>query len=357
MKKKIYLATALALATGLSQASDKYDLEGRFGIGGGAGWAIPILGNDFDEEADEDFTYNFHGKYHFTSPNALEFNFSRYDFEGNNIGAKSYDLMFTNSLSPRSRFTTILGLGAGAVDFSNLPQEESLKLALKARAGFQYALSQDIYATALVDYVFINKMPGEAENLSGEVHALAPQMNLTFYFGAPKEKSHAQPAPAPAPVPVVAAVVPGTLDSDADGVIDAKDKCPGTEAGMEVNGYGCKVEEKANIKVEVLFATGSAKVSEDSIASIEELAAFLNEHKDTTAEIQGHTDNTGSDKVNRELSQKRADSVKAYLIEKLGINATRLTSYGYGETKPMAENTTSEGRRENRRVVAEITEK
>ena len=349
MKNKFIAVLALSLAVSSVHASE-YNLAGRFGLGGGAGWSIPILGNDFDEEADEDFTYNFHARYHFTAPHALEFNYSRYDFEGVDINAKTYDLIYTLRLAPEKRFSTILGLGAGATDLSNAGVEDNIKLALKARAGFQYALSQDIVATALVDYVFINKMPGEKNNLTmDEIHALAPQLNLTFYFGGPEEKKKSAPAPAAAPVAQV-------MDADKDGVEDAKDKCPGTEPGMEVNAYGCKITEKANIRVEVLFATGSSAISEDSKASIEELAAFLNEHKNTTAEIQGHTDDVGNAEYNRKLSEQRAQAVKAYLIEKLEIGSSRLSSYGYGETKPISSNKTATGRKENRRVVAEISE-
>lgn len=350
MKNKLKVLALVAL-TSFSAVAEDYDLEGRFGIGGGAGWAIPILGNDFDDAADEDFMYQFHGRYHFSAANSLELNFSRYDFEGTDIGAKTYDLLYSVRLAPKNRFSTILGLGVGAADLSNYNTDNDLKLSMKARAGFQYALSQDIYASAFVDYVYINKMVGDQDDLTiGEIHALAPQLALTFYFGSAKEKKS---APAAAPV---AAAATGLMDTDGDGVIDAKDKCPGTAAGQEVNGYGCMMTEKANIRVEVLFATGRSDITESNKAAVEELASFLKEHPETKAEIQGHTDNVGSDETNRKLSQARADAMKAYLIEKLEILPSRVSSYGYGETKPIASNSTSAGRSENRRVVAVISQ-
>ncbi len=350
MKTKMITTLGLMLAFGTAQAN-QYDLSGRFGIGGGAGWSIPVLSNDFDDEANEDFNYSFHARYHLSSPHAIEFNYTRYDFEGVDTNAKTYDFLYTLRLAPQHRFSTILGIGAGAADLSHANTENNLKLAAKARAGFQYALSQSLVASAIVDYTFINKMPGEKNQVTmTEMHIISPQLLLTFYFGGPQEKKQTQPPAEQVPV------VPVEMDADKDGVVDAKDKCPGTEEGMEVNDYGCKIKEKASIKVEVLFAVGSAVLTEDSKASVEELASFLKEHKGTIAEIQGHTDNVGNAEYNRRLSEQRAASVKTYLIEKLEIGSSRLSSYGYGESKPIASNNTASGRKENRRVVAEISQ-
>jgi len=74
----------------------------------------------------------------------------------------------------------------------------------------------------------------------------------------------------------------------------------------------------------------------------------------TTVLIEGHTDNTGSDQYNLQLSQKRAESVRQYLINNFSIAPDRLSAKGFGESRPIASNTTREGRRKNRRVVAVI---
>jgi OOP family OmpA-OmpF porin len=79
----------------------------------------------------------------------------------------------------------------------------------------------------------------------------------------------------------------------------------------------------------------------------------MKEHPETTCEIQGHTDNVdrfNNPDHNKQLSQARADSVRQYLIDKLGIESTRLTAVGYGPDRPIASNDTKEGRQKNRRV-------
>ena len=84
----------------------------------------------------------------------------------------------------------------------------------------------------------------------------------------------------------------------------------------------------------------------------------MKEHSSTSAEIEGHTDNTGKKSYNVWLSKKRAEAIKNYMISEFGIDASRLSAVGYGPDQPVSDNGTREGRAENRRVVAAIkTEK
>jgi len=99
----------------------------------------------------------------------------------------------------------------------------------------------------------------------------------------------------------------------------------------------------------VLFAIGKADLSAVSKANIDKLQALLVKYPDTNIEIQGHTDNTGSKELNLKLSQKRAEAVKNYLVSK-GIDASRLTSKGFGDVDPKYSNDTEEGRSQNRNV-------
>ena len=77
-------------------------------------------------------------------------------------------------------------------------------------------------------------------------------------------------------------------------------------------------------------------------------------HPETSIEIIGYTDNTGKEGFNMLLSQRRANSVRKYLIDKLGIDASRINALGYGSNKPIASNKTKEGRRKNNRVEVVI---
>lgn len=108
----------------------------------------------------------------------------------------------------------------------------------------------------------------------------------------------------------------------------------------------------SSIPIKIHFATNSAVISPKSYKQLEEIARALNEPALVSSKIliEGHTDNVGSDAYNLELSSKRAESVKRYLVEKFGIEANRLETRGVGSSRPVASNDTSWGRAQNRRV-------
>ncbi len=170
--------------------------------------------------------------------------------------------------------------------------------------------------------------------------------------GVPDYKDKCPGTPAGAPVDKSGC----PLDSDGDGVPDYKDKCPGTPAGIKVDAVGCPVpiKEKVSIELKVEFALNSSVVKDVYAGHIQKVANFLKAYPDTMAEIAGHTDSTGAESYNLKLSQRRAENVMKYLIGK-GINPSRLKAAGYGESMPVADNSTKEGRQKNRRVVAVIS--
>jgi OOP family OmpA-OmpF porin len=147
-------------------------------------------------------------------------------------------------------------------------------------------------------------------------------------------------------------------DSDGDGVYDAADTCPGTLEGLKVDERGCAVQsdrgEKQSVVLKgVTFLPGSATLTAEAKAVLDTAHAALAGQQDLKVEIGGHTDAQGSDAANQKLSQRRADSVRQYLVDK-GIGADRLTAVGYGEAQPIATNDTPAGRAENRRVEFKI---
>ena len=103
----------------------------------------------------------------------------------------------------------------------------------------------------------------------------------------------------------------------------------------------------------VEFATNSATLTAASRPVLDGVAADLRIHPLVRVELQGHTDSRGADAFNLELSQRRAESVRDYLIAQ-GVSGTRLEAKGYGETQPIADNTTKLGQQENRRVVMKV---
>lgn len=100
---------------------------------------------------------------------------------------------------------------------------------------------------------------------------------------------------------------------------------------------------------DVLFATGSADLQSGANANLDKLVTFLNEHPERKVLVEGHTDNVGGGELNQRLSQQRAEAVRNYLREK-GIAAERLSAEGIGMDRPVADNSTSTGRQQNRRV-------
>ncbi|MFV8820074.1 OmpA family protein [Haliea sp. E17] len=168
---------------------------------------------------------------------------------------------------------------------------------------------------------------------------------LNYYFGDTSEDVMGAGA---------ATTVDG--DEDGDGVPDSRDKCPGTPAGTRVDADGCPlpVTRVASIKMMVNFAFDSDVVQEQYFNDISELAAFLKRFDQVDVDIEGHTDSTGPDNYNMTLSQRRANAVVDVLVNKYGIDRSRLEPKGYGETQPVADNGTKEGRAENRRVMATL---
>jgi len=199
-------------------------------------------------------------------------------------------------------------------------------------------------------------------------------LNIGFgtFFGAkaaaPRAAAPAAPA-APADsdgdgVPDSADRCPGTpagaavdargceLDSDGDGVVDRLDQCPGTPKGTAVDAVGCPLVTVINLEG-VKFQTNSAELRDGAAEVLNKQAATLVANKDVSIEVAGHTDSDGDASYNQGLSQRRAETVRAYLISK-GVGANRITAKGYGESEPIADNAFKAGKAANRRVELRI---
>ena len=150
------------------------------------------------------------------------------------------------------------------------------------------------------------------------------------------------------PAPVAVPAEP-PKDTDGDGVIDSLDKCPNTLAGAKVDANGC-VQEKQKISLpNIEFEPNKTVLAAGGKDKLESVVNFLQSQQEVKIDVFGHTDAQGSDKANQKLSEGRARSVMDYLVSR-GVDASRLSSKGYGETQPIATNETAEGRAQNRRV-------
>jgi len=142
------------------------------------------------------------------------------------------------------------------------------------------------------------------------------------------------------------------LDSDGDGVLDAMDQCPNTPAGDKVDAKGCSLP-KVIVLHGVNFDNDMSSLRPDAIATLDEAVATLKANPGVKVEIGGHTDSRNSDWYNLGLGERRAKAVMQYFISK-GVEADRLSAKSYGESVPMADNETEEGRMKNRRVELKI---
>jgi OOP family OmpA-OmpF porin len=173
-------------------------------------------------------------------------------------------------------------------------------------------------------------------------------LGFEYLFGRPA-KPVAPVAAAPAPAPAPAA--PAPADADGDGVLDGTDQCPDTPKGERVGPFGCTCDVTRQLQ----FGFDSAELTAEDKAVLDEVAGNLTRLKFVSGTITGHTDSTGEAAYNQGLSERRAASAAAYLEGK-GIAVGRLQALGAGETQPIADNGTAEGRALNRRVVLRRTD-
>lgn len=153
------------------------------------------------------------------------------------------------------------------------------------------------------------------------------------------------------------AALNGCPDRDGDGIADADDQCPDVK-GVASN-HGCpalnetqksEITQKINFAAKsIQFETGSDVIKTSSYGTLDNIVSIMREYDFTKFSIEGHTDNVGDDNKNLDLSVRRANAVFNYFVSK-GISPSRLTSAGYGEQRPIADNKTAAGRAENRRV-------
>jgi len=153
-----------------------------------------------------------------------------------------------------------------------------------------------------------------------------------YYCAKPVVAPAPVPEPVPVPVPVPAPVVVP----------------PPAPAPKPV------IIEKGRQTLNVEFDFDKSTIKKGYYDDIDSLVQVMKDYPDLNVVIEGHTDSVGSNAYNKKLSQRRAESVKKYMVEKGGIDANRLKAQGFGEEKPIASNKTKEGRQQNRRVEAAV---
>jgi OmpA-OmpF porin, OOP family len=104
---------------------------------------------------------------------------------------------------------------------------------------------------------------------------------------------------------------------------------------------------------DVLFDFDKSNIKPEAASILDRLVTFMNENKNARANLAGHTDSVGTEAYNQRLSERRVNSVRDYVVKK-GVDSARMSGQGFGESKPIAENKTKEGRAKNRRVEIKV---
>lgn len=270
----------------------------------------------------------------------------------NEYGAK-LDGMFFYS---RSRaFSPYFGLGLGAIHSSErASNQSSTDPFVDVGLGFfkYFAIgSQDFAVRADARYRWLDT---HGINSVGSLAEPVIKVGLVIPLGARAIPAPIAAAAAPASQ---SASGPVRLDSDGDGVFDDQDNCPRTPAGTPVDEHGCPTAENTRVFEAVHFGFNKSTLTPQSEATLDNAASAIKDmvrKSPVKVEVDGHTDNVGTDGYNQALSEHRAQTVTKYLVEK-GVEDKSISTNAFGDTMPVKSNATEEGRAYNRRAEVKAT--
>lgn len=373
----ILIAATLAGCGTLSDSSDS-DFHSRFYVGGGLliSELEPDTDRDPDTSLDEsrssggaialgyDLSNRFSVEGHLADLGEAELSpVGSLGYQVGGISALLYALGNSDNRDTRTGFSLYGRLGLGGLN----NEAEDVE--------FERVNDVHVLGGVGVEYGFDNGLGARAEVIAHETDARYALLGLVYRFGKNSSSSNearaasvaadagaeALPAdqvesgdnvevqPLPSPAPVTA----GVLDSDNDGVADSDDSCPGTPANSPVNLSGCEIFN--GVMEGLTFLSGSAELTDGAQAVLTEAADVLISNPDVKVTIEAHTDNQGAAADNLQLSKRRAISVARFLIEK-GVSGSRLRPQAFGESNPIAPNSSDTGRAANRRVEFSIAE-
>jgi OOP family OmpA-OmpF porin len=266
------------------------------------------------------FTANWAGELSFDYVNTGFTNGHRIEGSDNNVNAYKYRLDALYHFTPEKRLVPFVAAGLGGTTI-NYPTGYSTSYSTSITSHdhttglFNYGVGLKYFMT---DYLALRGDLRHVITFDRGNSNLEYTVGLSYIFGvrkpAPKPVEQCCPPPPPPPL----------------------------------------AEEQVCITLKIEFDFDKADIKPKYHDQIKQVSDFMTTYPDTTAVIEGHTDNVGTADYNQKLSQRRAESVRQYLVDKFGISPARLKSVGYGFNKPIADNGTAEGRAKNRRIDAVI---
>jgi len=390
---------ALVLALPLPSRAD--DVSGKIGISGIAQAGFPLGTEPVRRQGDPGTVLGGMVRYGLAKHWGLGVSYENLDLQ-HGVRVEPITLQGLYYCMPDKRWSpvTLLGLGAAATN----PNGRYNNLSAKLGAGMEYFLTPQASLGGLLTYHYVSET-GDAPH---QVHALGVGLLASYFFGGEHTAKVAEapkaiaPPPPPAPVtpsltltPSEATLGPAQTQQFAASVANASNTgvdwsyAPALGTLSNAGLYTAPTEiqlsetvhvtaksladpsksassmvklvppataaQKVSIELHVLFDTAKDVVKPEYKAEIQRVADFMKSYPSSRAEIEGHTDSMGDAAMNMGLSQRRADAVRNYLIQQFGVDAMRLSAKGYGETQPVADNKTVDGRAKNRRVVATLS--
>jgi len=394
MKKQIggILAACLIMSTSAAFGAVK---EGSFSV-------TPLIGGyifDGSETLDSTYVLGLRAGYNFTKNVGIE---ALYDYATDtdaksgpmtDISMQRFGGQLLYHFFPDNAFVPYLAAGYSGLKLDGNGINNDTHGAFDYGVGAKFFVTDDIALRGDLRHIIYSY---DSANYNDMEYTLGAY----FQFGGTKPAMKpivSAPAPVAEPVvePVKAVAAPVTVlaapaDSDLDKVIDTMDKCPGTPAGVTVDGDGCPVDtDKDGVPdyldkcpttplgtavdakgcaieaaalfcdkpavIAISFDTNKTDIKAKYYEELDKLGNFLKEYPDSKGTIEGHTDSDGSKQLNQKLSQARAESVRSYIIKKFGVADSRISAKGYGSEKPVASNKTAAGKAKNRRIEAIFT--
>ncbi|PCI77749.1 MAG: hypothetical protein COB20_07495 [SAR86 cluster bacterium] len=338
MSLRIKISAVLLVSAGLLSPIALAD-EGQFYIAPGLQWM------DFDDRTGlkDDINYFLGIGYDFTD--RLSFELSTFDLDSKPFGGREIDI-------DHYKLDAIYDLGVnlgvfdtfvvGGVGNTNFGGENDTVWDIGG--GVSYKISdQWSWRTAVRSFNYRDR-----DHEDGDVGI---DTALVYRFGGNKSRPAVARAPAAAARPA-AAPAPAS-DADRDGVPDSRDNCPDTPRSYAVDADGCPipVEEVARVELMVNFDFDRSEVKSEYFSEIEEVVDFMARFPDVDIELEGHTDSRGTEVYNLDLSDRRVAAVRQVMIDRFNVQASRVSSRGFGESQPVASNESDAGRAENRRVM------
>lgn len=232
----------------------------------------------------------------------------------------------------KGRLQPFAAAGLGVVVIDGREGDDSTGVAFPIGGGVKYLITDDLAARADARWIF-NTAGGDDLNEGQFLFGLA------YRFGGRSETPPARELPVVAPPPAAPPV-------------RTQPRQPFAEEGRVL-------EQKGQVSINLLvnFDFDKADIKAQYKKRLDEFAQFMKAHPNTVAEIEGHTDHKGTKAYNDKLSQRRADSIRSYLVEHGGVASGRVRAHGYGFAKPVASNSNDEGRAKNRRVIGTVKKK